>query len=226
MKVSGKKIKFIFGLFITVLFLNSCILDEFKFNEIQLKEEWNMDIVSPLFQGDFEFKDLIYDWNSVVFQTGGPNVGLRFSTDSVLIIPSQIIFEPAVIIDNFNFFINGDYNLASVALEYTVSNGCPFPLNFQMRFNNKNSNIKGPPVLPPSFLAANFDGLKFIPETSKHTISLNNEQLQSFKTSNRIEFSTWFDSSDLINQQDTFLSDYPVEISIVLYGEVEGRDEN
>jgi hypothetical protein len=221
MKVIAKKIGFVFGLLMAVLFFTSCILDEYKVSEIKMKEDWNLDIVSPLFHGDFEFKELIDDKSLVVIQGNEPTTTLQFSQDSFLTISSKLIFEPSIIIEDFSFLISGNYNLTSVNLEYTVLNGCPFSLNFQMRFYDKNSNVKGPAVLPPSFLPANFDGVKFIPEISKYIIGLNEEQFESFDAGNSVEFSAWFEPSDLINQQEYFSSDYPIEISIVLHGKVE-----
>lgn len=227
MSVIDKKLCFLFGVFITALFLNSCILDEFKVDEIQMKEDWDMDIVSPLFHGNFEFKDLLHDWDTLVFQSGEQTSFLKFENDSVLKIPSNIIFEPVSIIDSFSFLINGNYSLSKVRLEYNVNNGCPFPLNFQMRFFEKTGPLQSEGlVLPPPFLQADFNGVYFIPVESKQSVTLNNSQLQSFSVSNRVEFTTWFDTSELINLKDTFLANYPVEISIILHGEVQGKNEN
>lgn len=214
-------------LYAMVFALNSCILDEFKVDEIRMKEDWSMNIVSPLFRGNLEFKDLVDDWDTLVFQSGEQISLLKFSNDSLLTIPSRIIFEPAAVIDSLSFLIDGNYRLTSISLEYTVSNGCPFPLNFQMQFIDKTNPIQfSPPVLPPPFLSANFDGVDFIPVETTHVLALTNEQVQSFATSNRVEFTTWFDSTDLINTTDTFLANYPVGISIVLYGVAQRNNGN
>lgn len=82
-----------------------------------------------------------------------------------------------------------------------------------------------PPVLPPPFLEANFGASEIVPITPIYYLTLDEDQLQSFKSGNRIEFTTWFNSNKLMNSQDTFLSNYPIDISIVLYGEVQSKDE-
>lgn len=210
-------------IFIVFIFLNhSCIMDEFKIGEIDIihmKDDWGMDIVSPLFSGKFDFKDLIYDEDSVHFRPNVKYSMLKFPDNRIISIPSSMIFEPATIIDSLHFLIGGNYSLKSIRLEYSVSNGCPFPLNLKMRyFNDEDPGQFGPPILPDAFLAAEPNGTKFNPIESTQSVTLNEEQSLSFTTGNRIEISTWFNYSDLIHQQDTFLSNYPVEISIVLYG--------
>ncbi len=216
------------GILLAMVFaFNSCLLDEFKVDGIRMKEDWNMNVVFPLFRGNLEFKDLVDDWDTLVFQDGEQASLLKFSNDSLLTIPSRIIFEPVTVIDSLSFLIDGNYSLSSISLEYTVSNACPFPLNFQMRFFDKINPVQlSPPVLPPPFLSANFNGIDFIPVETTHVVALTNEQVQSFATSNRVEFTTWFNPSDLINTTDTFLANYPVGISIVLYGVAQRKNGN
>jgi hypothetical protein len=223
------KIVKVFLLFVFVVFHQSCVLDEFKIDEIDvihMKEDWGMDIVSPLFSGKFEFKDLIFGNDFPPIPLGEKESILIYPNGKLVPFATQTIFEPSIIIDSLYFLITGNYDIISIRLEYLVSNGCPFPLNFQMHFfNNENPRQLGSSVLPSSFEAAGLNGNVFTPVNSKRSITLNDEQSFSFKESNRIEFSTWFDSSDLINQQDTFLASYPVEISIVLYAEVKRKNE-
>ena len=216
------------GIFLVAIFAcNSCILDEFKVNEIQMKEDLGMEIVSPLFRGNLEFIDLVHDWDTLIFQGAEPTSFLKLHNDSFISIPSRIIFEPATIIDSFSFLIQGNYSLSSVRLEFTVSNGCPFPLNFQMQFFDKTNPFQfGISVLPPPFAPAISEGAGFIPVETIHSVTLSDQQLESFTVGNRVAFTTWFNSSELINTTDTFLANYPVEISILLYGEVQGKDEN
>lgn len=227
MKVIAGIIKIGATIFLVNLFFSSCILDEFNADKIRMKEEWDMEIVTPLFRGSFEFKDLVHDWDSVHFQSDEQFIFFKTSENYYLKLPSRIIFEPTTIIDNFSFLINGNYGLSKVYFEYTVSNGCPFPLNFETQFYEKtNPNQPGPPILPPLFIAANSEGGDFIPVETKHLIELTDNQLQSFLTSNRIKFSTWFNSTELINTTDTFLANYPVKLSIIFYGEVQRKNED
>jgi len=215
-----------FFLFAIVAINQSCILDEFKIDEIQMKESWGMDVVSPLFKGNIEFKDLINDDSKINIINGEPESFLEFPNGELVSIPSRIIFEPTSIIDSFNFMIQGNYSLNSIFFEYTVSNACPFPLNFQMKFfDKKKPTLLGPPILPLPFLTANFNGEDIVPVESTQTIILDEDQIKSFNDGNRIEFSTWFQSSEILNQQDTFLSNYPVEISIIFYGRVKRKNE-
>jgi hypothetical protein len=217
-------------LFTLSIIIQSCILDEFKFNEIKdikMKEDWGMDIVSPLFSGYFEFKDLINTSDTLQVSQNEKVSGLRFPGGRVKTIPTRIIFEPFTFIDSLDFLIDGNYSLDSVGLEYLVTNGCPFPFNLKMRFfNNKNPGNSGAVVLPPSFFRANFGKGVVEPVKSRHFIKLNKNQMQSFTIANRVEFTSWFNNSDFIRNQDTLESDYPVEIAIILHGVVKRKNED
>ncbi len=206
-------------LFITVL--NSCILDEFRPDELKMKEDWTMEIVAPLFHGNFEFKDLISDWQEIIIEPGEQTSVLKYPEGVNLEIPTRIIFEPSILIKDFAIWVKGGYSFSKVDFKYTVSNGAPFPLNFQMRFSESSNAVNpGPAILPPAFAAASSGGVNFIPTTSEYVLTLDDDQLQSFLTGDRVQFETWFNPTDLIDSQDTFLSNYPITISIVLYGEI------
>ena len=226
MEAFYKKLTFIISILLATLLFNSCILDEFKFNEIKLEKDWGLDIVSPLFRGNFEFIDLINDDTPIITESGEKESVLRFKDGNILEVPTRIFFDASTIIDSCNFFIQGNYSLDSISLKYTVSNACPFSLNVQMRFMEwKNTTSYEPPILPSPFPAADSNNGHLIPEESTQILELNEEQRISFCKGDVMEFTTWFEPSELIDQQDTFLSNYPVEISIVLYGEVKTKDE-
>lgn len=221
-----KKLKTIFVLILVTVLFNSCVLDEFKFSEIKLEDDWGLHIVSPLFHGNFEFVDLINDDTQILPEPGEKESVLIFKDGNVVGRPTRIFFDASTIIDSYNFFIQGSYSLDSISLKYTVSNACPFPLNVQMRFmESENSTLNEPAILPDPFPAAKINGDHFIPVDSTQLLVLNEEQKISFCKGDVMEFTTWFEPSELVNKQDTFLSDYPVEISIVLYGEVKAKDE-
>ena len=136
-----------------------------------------------------------------------------------------MIFEPSVIIDSFYFLIQGKYKFLKVELIYKVSNGSPFPLNFQMQFFEKTDPLNiGPPILPPAF-ATNFSGPGVTPVITEQRILLDDEQLKSFISGNRIKFTSWFNQTDYINTHDTLNSNYPIDISIVMIGEVKSENE-
>lgn len=224
MRILSNFIKITLILTIGLLVLNSCILDEFKADELKMKEDYKMEIVAPLFHGSFEFKNLIHNWEELKFNPGDQISVLKFPDKHLLDIPTRIFFEPTIIIKNFSIWINGDYNFSKVNFKYTVSNGAPFSLNFQMRFFDAFNNLDlGPAILPPPFLPAFFDESNYTPVETVHVFPLNNEQLQSFLAGETVQFETWFNSSDLINSQDTFLSNYPITISIIIYGEMDAK---
>jgi len=223
-------VKVTFVIFSFGFVINSCIIDEFKVGEIDtinMENDWGMDIVSPLFTGEFEFKDLIFDDDSFNIEGSEKISILKFPDNRTIQIPSRIVFEPSTVIDSMDFLIKGNYTLHSIRLKYEVENGCPFPFNFQMRFYSAEDPTKSyDPILPPSFESADFAEEKFIPVVSEQFVNLSEEQSRKFTESNRIEISTWFDQSDLINYQDTFLSDYPVKISMLLFGEIKKNANN
>lgn len=207
----------------TVLILQGCILKEFNFKENKLDTDWDLNLLIPLFYGDMEFKDFIYDWKSpLTINPPEPAVELEFKPDSVITFPTQKLYEPATIIDAFNFLIEGDNYLSQAALKYTVTNGSPYPFFLQLRFFEKNSSPdQSPAILPPAFPSAKFENEMLIPEKTEYTLELTSDQLASFKIANRIEFVSWFEQVPGFNP-DTLSAHYPINISIVLSGVAHG----
>jgi hypothetical protein len=220
--------KYTLYFFLFAAVFQSCKTDEFKFGEIAIKEDWAIDVVSPLFVGNgMEFRDFVYDWKKKIPTTPAPFTVLEYSNDKYKTIPTQLIFSPSTVIDSFPFYIQGNYSLASVELVFTVKNGCPFPLNLQMQFFDKEEpDVLGPVILPPPFDAANFEVFPEINNTSIRSITLNSSQLLSFNNSDRVKFTSWYNENDFINQNDTISAHYPIDISIVLIGVVKGKDED
>lgn len=220
-----RKYPLLFILILANLLFQSCKTDEFKFGEITIKEDWAIDVISPLFNGKgMEFRDFIYDWKKQIPNSSGPFTVLEYS-DSVKTIPTDLIFEKSVVIDSFPFYIQGSYRLSKVDLEFTVKNSCPFPLNLQMEFFSKsNPNKLGPAIIAGPFMEADFSGSLPLSETVLR-ISLDSLQLQSFNNSDRMKFTSWFEPTNFINQNDTISAHYPVEVSIVLIGVVQGKNE-
>ncbi len=223
-----KKYTFYFFVFLVVSIFHSCKTDEFKFGEITIKEDWAIDVISPLFVGNgMEFRDFVYDWKKKIPSTPAPFTVLEYSDGKYKTIPTQLIFSPSAVIDSFPFYIQGKYSLTAVELVFTVSNGCPFPLNLQMQFFDKESpNNLGPVILPAPFDAANFEVSPEVPEISTQRIQLDSSQLLSFNNSDRVKFTSWYDRTDFINQNDTIWANYPIDISIVLVGVVQGKNED
>ena len=195
----------------SLLILHSCILKEFNFSENKLESDWDMQLLVPLFYGNLEFKDFVYDWKSpLVINSAEPTVKMEFSADSIISFPVQQIYEPATIIDSFNFLIEGDDYISEIVFNYTVTNESPFPMYLQMRFFEKSSSADQ----SPEIVAGPFPAL-----TAEYTYSLQltDSQSESFKTGNRIEFVSWFEKeSEAI--PDTLSAHYPINLSIVLSG--------
>jgi hypothetical protein len=223
MKRVFRQIRFLGILTGTFIILHSCILKEFNFNENKLDTDWDMHMMSPLFYGDMEFKDFVYDWKSpIVANSFEPTIQLKYAADSSIIFPTKLIFEPATIIDDFNFLIEGDDFLSQAALKYIVTNGSPYPLNLQMRFFEKQSSAaQSPAILPPAFPAAKIENGGITPVKTEYTLPLTADQLESFKMGNRVEFVSWFEEVPGFNP-DTLSAHYPIQLSIVLSGIAHG----
>jgi hypothetical protein len=93
-------------------------------------------------------------------------------------------------------------------------------------FDKSQPNIFGPNISPAPFDAANFEKSPEIPETSSHSVKLDSLQLHSFNNSDRIKFTSWYDRNDFIDNNDTILAHYPVDLLITLIGVVQGKNED
>jgi len=225
MKIFWNKCSYCFLIIFTILLFNSCITDEFKFDEITIKEDWGLNLIMPLFNGKdkngnmLEFNDFIHDWKTEIPDLPGTKTVLDYVNSPDITIPTSLIFDPSTIIDSFHFDIQGVYKLSEITLQFTVTNSCPFPLNLQLQFFNKNNTANlGPPVLPPAFTNANFSKTPVVPSTTVHSITLDSLQIQSVNNGNRVKFSSWYDKTDFINQNDTIYAHYPVDVLIVVIG--------
>jgi len=225
MKIFLNKYPYPVFLLFAVLLFQSCKTDEFKFNEITLKEDWGIDIIMPLFTGKdkngnvLEFRDFIHDWKQPIPDLPGTKTVLDYSNSPDVTIPTSLIFDSSTVIDSFHFDVQGIYKLSEITLQFTVSNSCPFPLNLQLQFFNKsNPGNLGPPILPPAFVGANFNQIPVKPSTSVFSLDLDSLQVQSINNGNRVKFNSWFDETDYINQNDTIYAHYPIDVLIVVIG--------
>ena len=210
---------------LSLLFMNSCKIDEFKWNELGTKESWSTEFVVPLFSGDLEFRDFITDWYNFNDKStfNEPQTTLKFKNAYYREIPTRMIFEPAVIIDSFPLLIQGDYEMDSIAMEFDITNASPYPLNLELQFFNKLDNsVLGPPVVPESFNSGNINGDAIEPAKTINYVS--SVQIQSFNDANFVRFISWFDQNNYV--KDTLLAYYPIEISIILWGEIKGKNED
>lgn len=219
MKKSFEKILHV-GLWILIaLVVNSCKTEEFRLGEIQLKEEFRTDIVSPVFQGKMEFRDFVNtELASSTYQANTHSI-IQYSNGTAIYVPSSSFFEPYIIIPDLSFLIAGSYDLETITLKFMVSNGTPFPLNLKLRFFNEDSPlILGPPITPAAFDEGLVKDGEITSVKSSYDIPLDPEQRQSFMNSDRVQFTTWFDRTNFINNNDTLNAHYPVDISIIMQG--------
>lgn len=230
MKIFWEKYSVYMLIILTAFLYNSCKTDEFKFDEITIKEDWGINLVMPLFNGKdknanvLEFRDFIHDWKTSVPDLPGSKTVLDYMNSPDVTIPTSLIFDSSAIIDSFHFDVQGIYKISDVTMQFTVRNSCPFPLNLQLQFFNKrNTADLGPPVLPPAFDGADFDKTPFTAVTTVHSIQLDSLQIQSINDGNRVKFSSWFDKTDFINQNDTINAHYPIEVLIVVIGKFQPK---
>ena len=212
---------------LVAIYLSSCKTDEFKWKELGIKEEWNTEIVVPLFSGNMEFNDFITDWynyeNNYTFDE--PLTTLEYSEYYHKVIPTNLMFERSVVIDSFPLLVQGEYEMSSIALEFYVTNASPYPLNLEMQFYNKLDSVPAdPPIEPDVFLEGNIVGNVIEPVKTMQTVSLSTEQVNSFNNGNRVRFTSWYTNNGFI--KDTLSAHYPIDISIVLRGRIKGKDEN
>jgi len=216
-----------FCLFISVLLFQSCKTDEFKFDEITVKEDFETEVILPLFTGKgMEFRDFVFDWEKQIPISSGPFTVLDYKNIPDKKIPTQLIFEPSLVVDGLDYFLQSSYNFSQIELMFTVINSCPFPLNLQLHFytgNNLNNQV--PPVIPDAFPGADFTQIPVIPVTTVHTMKLDSLQTQNFNDSKLIKLTSWYNQTNFINQNDTLSAHYPIELTIVLIGVGQPRNE-
>ncbi len=212
---------------LSVVLIDSCKIDEFKFNELRIKEDWRAELVVPMFYGSMEFRDFITDWYRYNDQIAidEPQTTLKYNNGSYQVIPTGLIFEPSVVIDSFPLLIQGNYELDSVTLRFDVINTSPYPLNFKLQFYNKLDSLKtGMQVVPEVFDAGIINGSIIEPVKTERYVNLNSPQLQCFNNSNRMRLTSWYSQNGY--SKDTLSAHYPIEVSIVLLGEIKGKNEN
>lgn len=215
-------------LFFILLFLfASCKTDEFKFGDIKVKDDFTTDLMTPVFSGNLEFRDFI-NWEKYVGSVVKDTISvLDFQQGSFVQIPRKIVFDQNVIVKDFPFSIQGNYDLTRISLVFKVNNGTAFPLNMKLRFFEKTKpSVFGPPISAGPFDTGEVSRMYVFPVASTDTLLLNEEQRQSFMDGNRIEITTWFNKADYINEYDTLNARYPVDISVVMLGQVKAGNED
>lgn len=219
-RTSGKK-RILVRLAAVVLLLQSCITDEFRVKDISFDPNLKIDVVAPIFKGDMEFRDFIHDWATPIPDLPGSKTILDYSNRQDVTIPTGLILDHTVIIDDFPFLVQGSYSLSDIKLIFKVTNSCPLPLNLQFQFYhyNDNNSSGGTPILPPSFKEADFTANPVIPETSIYTVSLTDQQTEEFNNGKRVRITAWYDDPhDFLIQNNILSAHYPVIVSVVLNG--------
>jgi len=221
-----KHISFIF-LIAFLFFGSSCITDEFKFSELTVKEDWDVEIISPLFKGEnMEFRDFIYDWKKPIPGLPGTKTVLDYTNGLFVSIPTQLIFVHSAVIDSFPFYIQGGYSFTEVILEFNVSNGCPMPLNLLFHFFDRNTPQGiGTAIQPAAFAEADFSKNPPVPKLTTQKIVLDSAQVQVFNISDRMRLTSWFGDNGFVNTHDTLSAKYPVNVNVILYGKIKAKNE-
>lgn len=203
----------------------SCITDEFRIKDLSVKEDFEITIITPLFSGNLEFRDFIHDWKEPVPDLPGPKVVLDYTDSADVTIPVELIFDKSVVIDSFPFLIQGSYEFSQIDLIFTVENGCPYPLNLEMFFYEKNDGPEdGPAFYPKTFSAADFSQFPVIDVISTDTLELSQSQLTWFKKGKFIRFNAWYNNNGF-QLGDSISAQYPINVSIVLTGKVKAKQD-
>lgn len=203
----------------------SCKVDEFKWNDLGIKEGWSTKIIVPLFYGDMEFRDFITDWNKYEdeYSFNEPLTTLKYKSEYYPLIPTSLIFTPSVIIDSFPLLIQGNYELDSISLEFIVTNSSPYPLNLELVFFNKlDKIITSQPVSPESFDSGIFSESSIESVKTTRQVNFTPEQINSFNNGNRVRFTSWYTNNGFV--KDTLFAHYPIEVSIILTGAIKNKN--
>lgn len=207
---------------LTIFVFQSCILDEFKFDELSMKDDWGMPVVVPLVKGSFQLEDLLDEGDLQQIPLSEEGVIVRYPDGKTVYLPQSVLFEPKVVLDDFSFLVNGNYRLDDIDFDFMVENGTPLPINIQLRFFSEGGQTFGPVILPSSFQGTSLKSGVSIPIKSKQRIKLSQEQIKSFQDGNRLELSTWFDAVPDDHMPDTIYTQSSVKLSVVLNAIMKG----
>ena len=230
MKMAYRKNTYLYYLVLLILIFSGCKTDEFKFNELTVKDDFRLKLKTPLYSGKdktgdiLEFADFIHNWyNPIRVDTTQPLTVLEYKNSDPVTIETQLIFTPSDIIDSLAFLIDGEYDMDSIELVFNVSNSCPFPLNTEIRFIQ--NGVAGPAILPPPFDGADFSQSPVQPVTTIHGVLLDSLQSKSLMESKRLKLTAWYNQTDFIQENDTLSAHYPIDYSIVLIGQVKAKHD-
>lgn len=207
-----RKLSFI--ILILVFILNSCIYEEYRINKTHLADDWKMEIITPLFYGNWSLYHLLLEKEF----SGPQDAYLSFITekDSIYNISESSLREMTSVIDSFNFYIDGDDYLESAAIVIEVENDTKLDFYLQLRFYEKISMVE------PDFTihSAPF----FSNGTSKDSIPLSQEQIEIFKAADRVEFSVSFSIPEK-GISEPVNTDAEINFSILLIGKLNRKYE-
>lgn len=204
---------------------NSCIMDEFRMNDISVNEDLEIGIITPLFSGNLEFRDFIHDWKKPVPDLPGPKVVLDYTDSTDVTIPVEMIFDESVVIDSFPFLIQGSYEFVSVELTFRVENSSPYPLNLKLNFYEKKEwGNFGPDIQPAPFAAADFSQFPVQPEITINKVELTQDQLIWFKEGKCVLLRAWYHNNGYL-LGDTISAQFPIKVSIILIGKVKAKQD-
>jgi hypothetical protein len=218
-----KKFKF---LVILLIFLSvSCKIDEFKWNELGIKEGWSTNVAVPLFQGNLDFKDFITDWYEYEdnYSFDDPLTVLEYDEYYHRTIPTSLIFDHSVIMNDFPLLIQGNYSIDDITMEFNVTSASPYPLNLELLFYNKLDTIPtGQPIVPESFDAGIMNGDNIDSKNTVRRVLLTPEQIDQYNAGNRVRLISWYTNNGFA--KDTLSARYPIEVSIIVLGAIKNKN--
>lgn len=218
MKLKYRKI-ILFCFLFTLIILNSCIFEEFKFENVRLKDEWEIEVISPLFFGTWNLNDLLLEKYDLPQNNNDIKYNVLFPGDSVKQITEKSLLQNTSVIDSFNFYIDGEDYLKNAALIFEVENEIPLDFVLQIRFYNKSKiSDAGATFSPKLFSSAEIQNGILQTILTKDTLVFNNNQLEVFKESDRVEFTTRFLLPDAENKSEQLFAQSEIKFSISVKG--------
>ena len=197
-----------------VFFLNSCIYDEFRTGNTHLADDWKMEVIAPLFYGNWGLFHLLLEKEF----SGPEDAYISFVTekDSIFNISESSLAEMTSVIDSFNFYIDGDDYLESAAMVFEVENNTALDFNLQLRFYEKISMAEPDFILQTTPFFSN--------ATGKDSIRLSGEQINIFKVADRVEFSVSFNIPEN-GVSEPVSTNAKINFSILLIGKLNRKYE-
>lgn len=213
--------------FFAGIVMNACILREYDVEGVDLEENWEFEITTPLFKGELSLENIIAGMDTFTTFPGNPVTEVQFSDDSTLVIATELLYEPVHFLEDFHFYINDDYEIKEGSFTYTVTNSLPFPVNLQTKFFfiTEGPDYGDINFIPPSFAPARHENNTVTPVTTIRKVTIPVESLDFFRR-NRVRFTMWFGEPADSLYAGPLLASHPLDITIVFSGVVNEKKKH